>query len=195
MKVWKSLAVCLPLFMLTQGCGGTLYMREALPNEVLVAPPPGKVLVNIHRPSDYGGNRLYSLFDKTRFMGLSEGEQRFQYVCDPGEHVFIGYLNGSIWATVSVIKADLLPDKIYDCVIDAGYFTSSIAVNPLPQADKRRPKLPDWDEDQTTMVLDDATNFGAWEADQAEDNEEILKEFVKGEKKDRLKQLAKSDHR
>lgn len=195
MKVWKSLAVSLPLLVLAQGCGGTLYMREALPSEVLVAPPPGKVLVNVHRPSDYGGDRLYSIFDKTRFIGLTQGEQRFQYVCDPGEHVFIGYLNGSVWATVSVIKADLLPDKIYDCVVDAGYFTSSIAVSPLPKGDKRRPKLPDWDANETTMILDGASEFRGWEADQAEENEEILKEVAKGEKKERLKLLAKDDHR
>ena len=195
MRILKSLAVCAPLFLFVQGCGSTLYMREALPNEVLTAPPPGKALVNVHRPSDYGGNRLYSIFDRTKFVGLTEGEQRFQYVCDPGEHVFVGYLNSSIWATVSVIKADLAADKVYDCVVDSGYFTSSIAVNPLPKNERRRPKIPDWEEDETAMILDGASGYAEWEADQQEKNEEILKDFLKGDKGDRVKTLAKDDCR
>jgi len=191
----RSILFLAALLCLAPGCGSTPYMREALPGEALEAPPAGKALVNIHRPSDYGGHRVYLVFDGTQFVGASRGEERFQYVAEPGTHALVGYLADSIWATVSVIQADLLPDQVYDCVVDAGYFTSSIAVNPLPKGEKRRAKLPDWEEDQTTLVVDQQSNVAEYEADRREDNEEILKDFIGGPKQERVKVLAADDHR
>lgn len=176
------------------GCGVPL-MRPATPSEVYSAPPAGKTLVNFHRPSNYGGNRLYTVFDRTKFLGNDFGEQRFQYVCDPGEHIFIGFLRGSIWGSVSVIKADLQPDKIYDCIVDAGFFTSSIAINPIKKGEERREDFPDWEDDQRVFVVDDAQNVSGFEAKRQEDNEKIMADFVNGEKKDRLKYLDAADCR
>ena len=121
----RLIALCALLLLAAPGCG-TRFMRPANPGEMIVEAPEGKALVNFHRPSSYGGHREYVIFDSFTFVGLDLGEQRFQYLADPGEHIFIGYLTGSMWATVSVIKATLEAGKIYDCVVDAGYFTSSM---------------------------------------------------------------------
>jgi len=43
------------------------------------------------------------------------GVSLFQHVCNPGEQVFI------VWADhVTVVKADLAADKIYDIMVDVG---------------------------------------------------------------------------
>ncbi len=190
----RAMALLGLLLLAAPGCGAP-RMREARPDEAITAPPAGKALVNFQRPSDYGGHREYAIFDRTTLLGTNFGEQRFQYVCDPGEHVFIGYLTDSIWATVSVIKATLLPDKVYDCIVDAGYFTSSIALNPLKKDEERREELPDWEDDSDLMVKNEAGNAAFYEADRRADNEEILKDFLEGEKTDRVKILAPDDCR
>ncbi len=182
------------LLLCAPGCS-TPYMRDARPDEVITAPPPGKALVNFHRPSDYGGHRLYHVFQKTNYLGSNLGEQRFQYVFEPGEHVFVGYLDDSIWSTVSVIRADLQPDKVYDCVVDAGYFTSSIALNPLKKDEKRRAKLEDWEDDEDLMVRSEESPWQQLEAKRRENNEEILQDFLHGEKQERVKLLAADDCR
>ncbi|MGE0707864.1 MAG: hypothetical protein AB7N76_12855 [Planctomycetota bacterium] len=176
------------------GCGGVPHMREAEPGELLSAPPAGKVLVNFNRDSGYGGHRVYAFFDGTRFVGCNKGAQRVQYVCEPGQHVFIGYLTSSIWATVSVVDAELLPDKVYDCIVDIGYFTAMIAMNPLKRGDARRGRLADWDEDQDTLVLDPEGRAVRYEAEQAETNQKILDEH-KTKERDPAKVLAPDDHR
>ncbi len=77
-------------------------------------PPPGKALVNFHRPSSYGKPVGVPIFDINGKMLVDmRGASLFQVVCDPGETVFIG------WAEhVTVIKADVAPDKIYDIMVD-----------------------------------------------------------------------------
>lgn len=186
------LACLLPLLI---GCGGVPYMREALPGEILTAPPEGKVLVNFNRDSGYGGHRVYAFFDGTKLIGCNEGESRVQYVCEPGKHTFIGYLTDSIWATVAVVDAELLPGKVYDCIVDIGYFTAMIQMNPLKRGDARRENLADWDVDQDTLVLDPESDWRGYEADQAEDNAEILAKHAEKEERDPAKQLAATDHR
>ncbi len=191
----RLIALCALLLLAAPGCG-TRYMRPANPGEMVVTPPEGKALVNFHRPSNYGGGREYVVFDSFAFIGLSLGEQRYQLVCDPGEHIFIGYLTSSMWATVSVIKATLEAGKVYDCVIDSGYFTSSIAVNPMTKDQERREDIAEWEEDdEDLMVIDELSSWQAYEAKRREDHVEIIADFVNGEKKDRLKMLGPEDAR
>jgi hypothetical protein len=188
-------ALCALLLLAAPGCG-TRYMRPANPGEMYEVPPEGMALVNFHRPSGYGGGREYTVFDSTTFVGLDLGHQRFQLVAEPGVHYFIGSLTRSMWATVSVIHATLEAGQIYDCVVDAGYFTSSIAVVPMTADQERREDIAEWEEDdERPMMIDELSRYKDYEADRHDDNLEIIADFVNGDKKERLKLLTPADAR
>jgi hypothetical protein len=122
------------------------------------------------------------------------GASLFQIVCDPGETVFIG------WAEhVTVIKADLAPDKIYDVMVDVapGWVTANIFFTPLTKGDHRRADLADFDrrEKWTIAINLDSPRVAEYEAMNHERIEQIKRDFLSGEKSERVKVLAKDDCR
>jgi hypothetical protein len=158
-------------------------------------PPPGKALVNFHRPSSYGKPVGVPIFDINGKMLVDmRGASLFQTVCDPGETVFIS------WAEhVTVIKADLAPDKIYDIMVDVapGWVTANIFLTPLTKGDPRRAKFAEFDrrEKWTLAINPGSPRVAEYEAKNRERIEQIKKDFLSGEKSERVKVLAKDDCR
>lgn len=110
-----ALVLCVLLVSSLQSCG-LAFMRQSMAGETtLSAPPSGKSLVNFHRPSGFGGAADFRIFDRENLIGNVAGGCLFQYVCDPGEHVFVGTSQST-----SVVRADLAADKVYDIVINVG---------------------------------------------------------------------------
>ena len=97
-----------------QGEGSRL--RDEVPAQVLEAPPAGKALVNFHRPySFFGGGDDLPVFDRKKLIGNTKAANTgFQYVCEPGEHVFI-----SRAGRAAVIQANLSAGKVYDIAMDS----------------------------------------------------------------------------
>ena len=160
----------------------------------LAIPPSGKALVNFQRPSNWGGVELFAIFDINGKMLIDlPGGSEFQCVCDPGEQIFIA------WADhVTVVKADLAPDKIYDIMIDIsiGWSRGNIQLIPLAKDDARRAKLVEFEKREKKVV---ALNRNKHVTDYEEKNrdriEQIKKDFLSGEKSDRVKLLSKDDCR
>jgi hypothetical protein len=184
------IAMMIPLL---NGCGS---LPKHIPVETRVAePPPGKVLVNFQRPSSYGGG-LYPIFDGNgKFLCDLPVKACFQYICDPGEHVFIG------WAErVSVVKADVEADKVYDIMVDAGmgWVRANIFLTPLQKDNKRRAELEKFEKREKYVVgitrTDHVINY---EETHQDDIEEIKRDFLTegGPKSDRVEYLRKEDHR
>ena len=122
------------------------------------------------------------------------GASLFQCVCNPGEQVFIG------WAEhVTVIKADLAPNKIYDVMVDVapGWVTANIFFTPLTKGDPRRADLAKFEkrEKWTIAINPDSPRVAEYETQNHERIEQIKNDFLKGEKSDRVKVLAKDDCR
>jgi hypothetical protein len=162
--------------------------------ERINAPPSGKALVNFHRPSNWGGGEKFAIFGKDGKMLIDlPGGSEFQYVCDPGEQVFIA------WADhVTVIKAEVAADKIYDVMIDIGmgWVRGNIQLIPLAKGDDRRSKLADYEKREKKVV---ALNRNKHVTDYEEKNqdriEQIKKDFFGGDKSDRAVKLGKDDCR
>jgi hypothetical protein len=158
-------------------------------------PSPGKALVNFHRPSSFGKPIGVPIFDINGKMLVDmRGASLFQVVCDPGETVFIG------WAEhVTVIKADLAPDKIYDVMVDVapGWVTANIYFTPLTKNDPRRADLAKFDrrEKWTIAVNPESPRVAEYETQNSERIEQIKKDFLNGDKSDRVKVLAQNDCR
>ena len=172
------------------GCGGT---RGMVPAIAVSQPTAGKALVNFHRPSNWGGGYTFQIFnDKGVLLGNVKGKSRVQAMCEPGENIFIG--NGS---NVSVIKAHLLADKVYDVVCDVGMgmWKASIAIHPLSKIDARRSHLAEWEANEKSLtVIRDAHTLKMEKKVQPE-IPVILADFLNGDKKDRVMVLNSDDCR
>jgi hypothetical protein len=158
-------------------------------------PPPGKALVNFHRPSGYAGGRLIAIFDRNGKMLVDlPGRALFQQVCDPGEQVFM------VWADhVTVVKADLAPDKIYDIMVDVsmGWVQANIVLSPVGKDDPRRAKLAEFErrERRTLGVNPESPRVAEYEAKNQPRVAEIKQDFLAGAKSDRVRHLQKDDCR
>jgi len=189
----RSLCFLLGTALLAACGGGVRYMAPAAPGqEPLTAPPEGKVLVNVHRPSGYGGGYTMAVFDGEKMIGNSFGKTRFQYVCDPGVHHLLSWSGH-----VTVIEADLAAGGVYDLVVDVapGAWSAAISLTPITKDHERRPKLEEWERTERLMVFVPDEKSRRFEADNRERVQEILRDFVGGEKSDRLGHLEPDDKR
>ena len=182
------------LFTLLLPSCGVGFMRKPAPGEVaLVTAPSGKALVNFHRPSGWLGGIDYEVFDRDKLIGNLKGKGRFQYSCDPGEHVFIGTAQRG-----SAIKADLAADKVYDVVINAypgGFFQANIVMEPIAKAHKKRGELPNWERRERLWVFADDKRCRKFEKRRQKWATKTLEDFLNGSHKDKLQTLGSDDHR
>lgn len=188
MKTLVTALVAALLLTALTACGGTRFMGPATAVE---APPAGKALVNFHRPSNYGGGADFPIYDRTRLVGNLEGKSMFQYIAEPGEHLFIGRAD-----KVSVVKAQLAADKVYDIAVDVGMgmMQANVHLAALGKGDERRAKLADWQAKERVIGLSDQAEADRFAERKRKDIEKIIADF-EGPKKDRVQLLAADDCR
>jgi len=156
-------------------------------------PPAGKALVNFHRPSSYDWRERFAIFDinGTMLMDLPANYE-FQYVCDPGKHHFIAWFDH-----VSVVEADLAADKVYDIMVDVGmgWVRANIRMTPLLKGDERRARLAEFEKKEQVMTQNRTAHITDYEQKRQPKIAEIKKDFLEGDKKDRVIRLGKDDCR
>jgi hypothetical protein len=181
-------AVCL------SGCSGPitdpspLMLRTSAPTG---PPPADKALVLIHRPRAYQGYVLYTgVWDGTNFVADLGNGHSVAYPCDPGQHYFI---NRSV-ERVGVVEAQLQPRQIYDLRLDtANSFIASFQIEPINAADPERKNIAGWEKEHLWVTRGPAA--AKHEQDRQRDIQLILRDFITGDKKDRLRHLGADDHR
>jgi hypothetical protein len=190
-----AILVCLAA-LLSSGCGGTRFME---PGARLDAPPAGKALVNVHRPSTaYGGGADLVVWDGDNIIGNTHGKDMFQYVCEPGAHVF-----HSKQANVSVLRADLAAGKTYDIVTDCGpnlvpfQANYRLWLNAVGANDTRRADVDKWLAREKTLVLSakDENDRLSYQKRCLGDVRKYLHDFTDGDKKDKAGALKLDDGR
>jgi hypothetical protein len=76
------------------------------------SPKEGEAIVVVFRPSTFGGNTQFPIFefrdDEVSLMGFSESGCYFEYRCPAGKHVFLTWGEGTAY-----IEADLAAKKTY----------------------------------------------------------------------------------
>ncbi len=193
----KKLCSLLPLSLLAAllgaGCAG--LPKTTVPVARISQPPPGKALVNFHRPSGSAGPRAFAIFDGNGKMLIDlPGQSLFQLVCDPGENVFLGSADH-----VSVVKADLAPDKIYDIMVDVsiGWVRENIFLTAMSKTNNRRPKLAEFERrEKNTVGLNTASpRVAEYQAARQPEIAKIKADFLGGPKSDRLQLLQRDDCR
>lgn len=174
-------------------CGGLDYMRPAEADELpLASAPANKALVNFHRPSNYGGAHPYEVFDRTKVIGNTQGKMRFQYVCEPGEHIFIGVADRA-----SAIRAELAAGEVYDVVVNItpGWMQANITLEALVAGHPKRAELSTWEErEELWYFLDDEAAASRSER-RREWAQKTLTDFLGGSHADRLQELGAGDER
>jgi hypothetical protein len=195
MKKYIRSLFCLFAIIALFVCGCASVPSTSKVVERINQPPPGKALVNFHRPSSFGKPVAYPIFDTNgKMLTDMRGASLTQVVLDPGQATFIG------WAEhVSIVQADLAPDKIYDIMVDVapGWVTANIFLSPMTKNDARRSKLVDFSrrEKWTIAINPNSPRVAEYEASQHARVEQIKKDFLNGEKSDRVKVLSKDDCR
>ncbi|MEO6786266.1 MAG: hypothetical protein ABI318_09060 [Chthoniobacteraceae bacterium] len=180
--------------LMLAGCAGPITRPSEMMSKTgrpAVVASPGKSLVLFHRPRNHQGWPLYTgVWDSTHFIGDLGNGHSIAYECNPGTHYFI---NRSV-ERVGVIEAKLLPNQTYDIRTNiAGAFIASFQIEPMKAGDRERKRLGDWEEKHAWMTR--ATRADGYESAKQGDIQEVLRDFVSGAKRDRVRHLGADDHR
>src|ERR1019366_6461774 len=171
------------------GCVGPISRPSALMQKAapVLPPPPGQSLVLIHRPRNAQGYGLYTgVWDGRHFIADLGNGNSTAYVCEPGRHYFI---NRSV-ERIGVVEADLLPDKIYMLRLGiAGVWIASFQLEPMKRGDRSAEKIAARCEKENAWV-GRGSAAAAHETLRQPEIELILKDFVNGDKRDRLRHLG-----
>lgn len=194
---FHALALVGCLLMFGTGCGSVPKVPKDMAQvERLQQPPPGKALVNFLRPTKYGSRgpgMRQAIFDGSgRMLCDLPGQFQFQYVCDPGEHVFIA------WADkVTVVKANTVAGKVYDVMVDVsmGWVRADIKLTALTKSDPRRARLAEFEKACRVLSQTRTAHIEEYETTRAARIAEIKRDFLDGDKKDRLQVLGPDDCR
>jgi hypothetical protein len=196
-----TLAVVVVAWFLGSGCG-TPKPPKKMPEhewvtrhakaERLNTPPNGKALLNLHRPG-----YIYQQFA----YGVYTGEGRFladvpimavaQCVVEPGEHVLIGWLMSM---PVSVVRASVLADRVYDIWIEESPSITPRLV-PLLKNDGRRAQLPEWEAAEDPVALKRLDRVVRSETNARAKIERVKQVFLGGPKSGRVMVLGEQDSR
>jgi hypothetical protein len=176
------------------GCAGPISKPSQLMQKTsaLSGPAPAeKSLVIIHRPRAAQGYALYTgVWDSTNFIADLGNGHSVDYVCEPGPHYFI---NRSV-ERIGVVQAQLLPAQTYDLRVEtAGAFIASFQLEPVKSHDKLSKEIPKWTKEHLWVTR--GPTAADHELAKQKEIELIMKDFVSGPKKDRIRKLDAEDHR
>lgn len=181
-------------FALALCCGCSHLPNHMTKTERIMAPPAGKALVNFHRPTGYAEAILYPIFfGDGSFIGELPGESIIQYVCNPGKCHFIGWMEH-----VSVVEAEVAADKVYDLMIDVqmGWVKANINMVGLARNDPRRAKLSAFEKrEKNILATQRAPYVIQYEQRSQARIQEIKRDFLGGEKSDRVEHVKADDCR
>jgi hypothetical protein len=173
------------------GCAGSSkYMVKAEPPTA--APPPDKSMVYFLRPSGLGFAINFQIWDRDRFIGLSQAKSYFAYLCTPGQHLFIGIAENKV-----AVEAELAPGLSYYVVTEPrmGGWKARLAMIPVAKGAE------DWDKVETLkqeleFVMPVPEQVQVWETEKQEEARALVAFFEKDpERAKYMSRLAPTDGR
>ena len=100
------LSCLLYIVLLSMSCAGpSAYMK---PTETMLSPTKEKAPVRFMRPSGYGSAAEFNIWDGENLIGNSVAKSQFDYLADPGEHLFVAVAENKVF-----LEADLEAGKTY----------------------------------------------------------------------------------
>ena len=123
---WKKVVLpCLGMILLSSCAGSSAYMK---PSASLAPPTKDKATVRFMRPSGMGPAINFNLLDGHKVIGNSVAKSQFDYLADPGHHLFIATAENKVF-----LEADLEPGKVYYVItrIYPGAWRARVAFLPV----------------------------------------------------------------
>jgi len=186
------LAACLLLAL--PACSLSSFMRDVDGDQALARPPAGKAIVNFHRPDAWAARGFeYSIFDREKLIGSSRAGTWFQYVCEPGEHLFLGTA-----LVDSAILAQVAPDQVYDILVTVGLdfrHWHDIELDPITRKDAKFGEPAQWELQQQLRVFVPNDYARTYEQAHSAWARRAIHEFEHGSDRPRLQRLEPDDHR
>jgi len=164
----RLLAVLLMVAFLNISCAGSSeYMK---PSETLRSPTKEKALVRFMRPSGMGFSTNFNVLDGKRVIGNSVSKSQFDYLADPGKHLFIATAENKVF-----LEADLEAGKTYYIItrIYPGAWRPRVAFLPITRGSEYWDKVKEYEADLVRLQPDTAA-IKEWEAE----NKQKIKELV-----------------
>jgi hypothetical protein len=186
-----SVFLVLLLVLMLGGCAGSSkYMAKSEPP--IAGPPPDKSVVYVMRPSGFGFAINFQIWDRDRFIGLSQAKSYFAYVCDPGKHLFIGIAENKV-----AVDADLAPGKSYYIVTEPrmGGWKARLAMTPVTKGSENWDKVEGW-KSEMEFITPVAEEVRAWDESKKEEARGLVNFFEKDPDREKyLGRLSPDDGR
>jgi hypothetical protein len=183
--------VAVVLALALAGCAGSSrYMVKADPPTA--GPPPDQAIVYVMRPSGMGFAINFQIWDRDRFIGLSQAKSYFAYPCAPGKHLFIGIAENKV-----AVEADLAPGKSYYILTDPrmGGWRARLAMEPVTRGSE------DWDKvdalkKELEFIVPVPDQIQNWDAAKKEEAAALVEFFEKGPEREKyMSRLTPADGR
>lgn len=147
--------------------GSSAYMK---PSEALLSPTKEKALVRFMRPSGMGFGISFNVLDGERVIGNSVSKSQFDYLADPGKHLFIATAENKVF-----LEADLEAGKTYYIItrIYPGVWRARVAFLPITRGSEYWDKVKEYEADLVKLQPDTAA-IKEWE----DENKQKIKELV-----------------
>ncbi len=105
-------------------------------------------------------SREFQIWDRDRFIGLSQAKSYFIYLCDPGKHLFIGIAENKV-----AVDADLAPGRSYYILREPrmGGWKARLAMEPVSQGSESWDKVEPM-KHELAFVVPVEEEVRAWDA-------------------------------
>ena len=136
----RRYTLALATLALLTGCASP-NMRLSEPGNVVNEATNGKALVTFIRPDKYGYSANAVVYDGDTFVGVVPYQQKYAYLADPGEHMFM-----VVSEAADFMKADLIAGKKYfvKVVPRLGGWRPRFSLEPIHKSDLRNPEVQQW---------------------------------------------------
>jgi hypothetical protein len=170
---WAA-AIVLVLCLGLAGCvGSSKYMVKAEPPTA--SPPPDQSMVYFLRPSGLGFAVNFQIWDRDRFIGLSQAKSYFAYLCAPGQHLFIGIAENKV-----AVEAELAPGMSYYVITDPrmGGWKARLAMEPVAKGSDAWDKV-ETQKKELEFVVPVPEQVQAWDTEKKEQVRALVEFFEK----------------
>jgi len=143
------------LILSLSACAGSSYYMK--PSTSHLAPTRDKALVRFMRPS--GGANNFNLLDGEKVIGNSVAKSQFDYLTEPGRHLFISISENKVF-----LEADLAPGKLYYVItrIYIGWARGRVAFLPVTKGSEYWDTVLQYEQDLQRLEPDQP-KLKAWE--------------------------------
>jgi hypothetical protein len=157
-----------------------------------LSPTKDKALVRIMRPSGMGFAINFNIWDGDKVIGNSVAKGQFDYLADPGKHVFVAVAENKAF-----LEADLEAGKVYYILsqVKMGMWKARVGLVAVNRGSEWWDKVGEYENDLNRFEPDTVA-LKSWENDNRDKIKAILAEYdTKWKAEEQWPRLSREDGR